>query len=43
MSSDTLWKRLRIFSWKGAGISGKEAKKIQNFLRDLAGKKKPER
>ncbi len=29
MSSDPLWKRLRNFNWEGAGISVKEAKKVQ--------------
>ncbi|MDG1072154.1 MAG: hypothetical protein P8P32_11125 [Akkermansiaceae bacterium] len=39
MSSDPLWKRLRNFNWEGAGISVKEAKKVQKLLQDLAGKK----
>ena len=39
MSSDPLWKRLRNFNWEGAGISAKEAKKVQKLLQDLAGKK----
>jgi hypothetical protein len=39
MSSDPLWKRLRNFDWGGAGISVKEAKKVQKLLQDLAGKK----
>ena len=39
MSSDPLWKRLRNFNWEGAGISDKEAKKVQKLLQDLAGKK----
>lgn len=39
MSPDPLWKRLRDFDWKGADLSEKDARKIQNLIQDLAAKR----
>ena len=39
MNSDQLWKRLWNFSWEGASISVREAKKIKKLLQDLSRKK----